>query len=325
MNRRAFAAVCALAAYCATGLFIIQGNERGIVRRFGQVVTNPDGGPDLLVGGLHYDLPWPFSRVDRVNLNEVRTLTLGSVELDETESSGFLRSANAINRAQFLTGDKNILNIQLGVQYRVSENHVFDYLYSSESPEAHLALTVESTAADLIAASGVDFVHPIGLSELRERLTTRTRELVAKHRLGVEIDEVAINAVYPPITVKPFFLDVSNARADKENHIHAARAYAEQKRAASEAEQKQIIDAAETYGREIVELAEGEAESFTRLIVELKRQEAEGIQSYADARRMALKRRYLDTMEDVLAKVAGKVFLDSGQQVDLTIFRDPKQ
>ncbi|MGE3314920.1 MAG: protease modulator HflK [Planctomycetaceae bacterium] len=324
MRRSIPALICLLVAYFATGFFVIQGNEKGLVRRWGKAQTNGDGEPNLLAGGLHYDLPWPIARVDRVNLNEVRTLTLGSIELDSSEGGGFLRSLNSIEQAQFLTGDKNILNVQIGVQYRVSEKKVLDYLYHSQSPERHLALLAESTAADLIASSGVDFVHPLGLGELRERLTSRVRQLSVEHRLGIEIDEVAVNAVYPPVLVKAYFLDVSNARADKENYIQTARAFAEQKLAASQAEQKQIIDSAESYRREIVDLAEGEAESFTRLVAELKRQEAEGLHTYAEARQMALKRRYLDTMEEVLGKVAGKVFLDSGQPVDLTILKNPK-
>jgi len=325
--KRTFAGLllAVVAGYLATGVFVVQGNERAIVRRLGRVVTTPAGEPRLLASGLHYDLPYPLARVDRVNLNEVRTLALGSVELDAVEDGAFLRTLNSINQSQFLTGDKNILNLQIGVQYRVSQAGVRQYLYASESPERHLALLVESTAADLIAASGVDFVHPLGLVQLREMLTTRVRALAEEHRLGIEVDEVAVNAVYPPVRVKSYFLDVSNARADKENYIHTARAYAEQRRAAADAERQSLIDEAETYRRDIVEQSRGEAESFARLIAEFQRQEAEGIQSYAQARQMALRRRYLDTMEEVLAKVAGKVLLDSGQQVDITIFRDPKQ
>lgn len=325
MSARRILLLAWLGAYVASGLFIVQGNEKGVVRRFGRVLTAPDGGARLLSSGLHFDLPWPFSAVDRINLNELRTLSIGSVELDAADANLFLRTLNSVNQSEFLTGDKNILNVQIGVQYRVSESGVLDYLYASQAPERHLSLLAESTAADLIAASGVDFVHPLGLGELRNRLTTRVRELAAQLKLGVEVDEVTVNAVYPPIRVKAYFLDVSNARADKENYIHTARAYAEQKRAASQAEQKRIVNEAEAYRRERIELAQGEAESFNRLIAEFQRQEAAGVQSYAAARQMALRRRYLDTMEEVLGKVAGKVFLGSGRQVDLTILRNPKE
>jgi len=325
MKRLGVALAFAAAAYVATGLFVVQGNEKGVVRRFGRIVTTPDGRAQLLGSGLHYDLPSPFSRVDRINLNEVHTLAIGSVELDAVDDGGFLRTLNSVNQSQFLTGDKNILHVQIGVQYRVSETGVIDYLFASESPQRRLEQLAEATAADLIAASGVDFVHPLGLGELRALLTARVRTLVERQRLGIEVDEVAVNAVYPPARVKAYFLDVANARADKENYIHAARAYADQRQSAARAEERQTLDEAQIYRRDLVEQARGEAESFGRLIAEFKRQEGQGVQTYAQARRMALRRMYVDTVEEIFSKVAGKVFLDSGQQVDLTIFRNPKE
>ncbi len=324
--KRWIIAVCVLvAAYLMTGWYVVQGNEKGVVRRFGRVLATAEGRPQLVGSGLHFDLPYPFSRVDRVKLNEVHTLTIGSVELDTAEEGGFLRTLNSLNQSQFLTGDKNILNVQIGVQYRVSETGAVRYLYASESPAKQLERLVEATAADMIASSGVDFVHPLGLGELREMLTARVRTLVSEHQLGIEVDEVAINAVYPPARVKSYFLDVANARADKENYIHAARTYAEQRQSAAQAENRQVLDEAEIYSRDLFENAQGQAESFTRVVAEFRRQETEGVQPYAQARRMALRRQYVDTLTEVLSKMAGKVFLDSGEKVDLTIFRNPKE
>jgi hypothetical protein len=113
MNRTRLAAILALAAYLSTGFYIVQGNEKGAVRRFGQVVTTPLGGVALKGSGLHYDLPWPFSQVDRINLNEIRTLSVGVAELDDVSTGAFLRAYEASDRSQFLTGDKNILLIIL--------------------------------------------------------------------------------------------------------------------------------------------------------------------------------------------------------------------
>ena len=60
--------VIGLLAYFASGLFIVRGNEQVLVRRFGKARL------PLVASGLRFDLPWPFVRLDRVNLNEVRTV-----------------------------------------------------------------------------------------------------------------------------------------------------------------------------------------------------------------------------------------------------------
>ena len=52
------AALCLV--YLATGMFIVRGNEQALVRRFGRAVL------PLKDSGLHYDLPWPLARIDRI-------------------------------------------------------------------------------------------------------------------------------------------------------------------------------------------------------------------------------------------------------------------
>ena len=88
--------VMAATALLSTGFFIVPANEKAIVRRFGRVISPPRA------SGLRYDLPWPLARVDRVNFNEVRTLSLGDIETD----SDFLMPTTVTRPATFLTGDK---------------------------------------------------------------------------------------------------------------------------------------------------------------------------------------------------------------------------
>ena len=317
--------ISVLLLYTGSGFFVVKANEKAVVRRFGKVQKRPDGSLLLKASGLHFDLPWPLATIDRVNLNEVRTLLIGISERDDFESSGLLTDAESSNPSQFLTGDKIILHLQINVQYRVSELGLYDFLYATQQAEQQLALLVESNAADLISRSGVDFVHPLGLGELRALMTSETRRLVNEHRLGIEVDEVTINSVYPPVRVKAYFLDVSNARADKAKFINTAYAYAEQRAAAARAETQQVLDQAEIYRQQQVESARGTADSFTKIVEQFKQQHQQGIHSYAEARQMAMNRLYIDSMEQILRQVAGKVLLDSGKPVDLTIFRDPKE
>ena len=122
--------VLLLAGYLCSGFYVVRGNEKASVRRFGKAqYTNV--GTDAGVGtislrnsGLYFDLPWPFVEVDRVNVSEVRTLTIGSAEADDIEGSQFLQAVDAARQSQFLSGDKNILNLQIRVHYRISEEHV---------------------------------------------------------------------------------------------------------------------------------------------------------------------------------------------------------
>src|SRR2546428_852366 len=92
-----------LIGYLLTGLTQVRPGERAVVRRFGKVVDKP--GPGLLVG-----LPYGMDRVDRVPVDLLRRVRVGfqpgTEQTDETTPAG-----------QLLTGDQNLVNVQVVVAY----------------------------------------------------------------------------------------------------------------------------------------------------------------------------------------------------------------
>ncbi|MFN0198144.1 MAG: protease modulator HflK [Planctomycetaceae bacterium] len=312
----------AMILYLATGFYVVRGNTQAVVRRCGRLVTHGDGQPRLVGSGLYFDLPWPFSTVDQVNIHELRTLTIGLPDLQEQEIGGMLQSPTLPGESQFLTGDKNIVHVQVAVQYRISETGVTQFLMENKAPELRLRLLGEAVATELIVRSGVDFVHPLGLSELRTRLTRRVREQAIASRLGVDIEDVSIVGVYPPVRVKSYFLDVANARAEKETMLLTAQTYGEERVTSAQAEARRISDESQARGNHLLQNSKAAAESFRKLIAQFQRAEDEGITTVAEARRMALKRRYAEVMGRVLKRATGQVIVDGDRPVDLMIWRN---
>lgn len=300
----------AVLAYLATGIHIIPANEQAVVRRFGRMVQ------PHLSSGLHVDLPWPLARIDRVNFNEIRTLSLGDAEAD----AAFLQPTSAARPLSYLTGDKNLLLLRITVQYRISQEHVAEWLYGSISPVERLQGLVETTAADLVSRSGVDFVHTQGLAELNNRLLRDVRH--EAQRIGCEVEQVTVDRADPPARVKAEFLDVSNARADMARAIQDARTYAEQKLAESQADARRSIDAAERDSRSKVSAAKGSADRFATLIAQIERDAETSNRTYADARQLTVNRLTIESLRDALSKSKLKIVMDGNRPIDLTL---PKQ
>jgi hypothetical protein len=61
------------------------------------------------------------------------------------------------------------------------------------------------------------------------------------------------------------------------------------------------------------------------MIDQFRDEERSDVQSYVQARRMALNRYYLETMREILKTVSTKVLLDSKEPADLTIFNRPER
>jgi len=313
-----------LGAWLLSGFYIVRGNQQGVVRRFGELVRNDEGRVEISSSGLRWDLPWPLAQVDRVNTHEVRTLTVGlpefGPELNQDAAADFLKNVDPAHQSQFLTGDRNILNLQVTVHYHVGD--IERFLFRESLPRIRLRSLVESLVADAVSRSGVDFVYVLGRNRLREVLL---HHLAASHlaeELGLVVDDVTVGAVYPPIQAKSEFLEVMNARAERQTHINNARAYQVKRSNESKAEANRVKLQADAYFSRSVAAAQGEAARFDLLVTQMQREAQSGTQDYAAARQLAMKRMYLETVQSIFSKVAAKIVIDSGQPVDLTILKE---
>lgn len=304
-------------SYAATGIYVVKGNEQALIRWFGKAR------PQLAGSGLRYALPWPMCRVNRVNLNETRTITIGLGDADEVDDSDFLKAPASSRQSEYLTGDKNILHLQISVQFRIEDARRF--LLEQENPERHLRFLTQSLVADAISRSGVDYVHPLGLTALRQLLTQEIRAACNLQNLGVYIEDVTLADVRPPVSVKQAFLDVSNARAEKERLLSEAQTNSERLVAQASAQASQLQDRAETHQAQQLSLASADASRFNALIDQFQAGTKSRAFSYQQTKDLARQRLYWTMLETVLPKLSRNVYLDGDKSVDLTIQRDRKR
>lgn len=105
-----------------SGIYVVQSDEAGIVRRFGSVVR------ESILPGMHYHLPWPIERVNKPKVRTIRRMMIG---YKQNETTNETESDSAI--IQRLTGDINIINLTILLQYSIKK--ASDYLFQTEKPE----------------------------------------------------------------------------------------------------------------------------------------------------------------------------------------------
>ena len=137
-----------------------------------------------------------------------------------------------------------------------------------------------------------------------------------------EVEQVTIDRADPPARVKAEFLDVSNARADCARSIHDAQSYAEQRRAESQADARQLTDSAEQARQAMVSAARGTADRFLALVEQLSRDATSSGRDYPASRLLTMNRLYLETLRDVLSRAKSKVILDGQYPADIVFPRD---
>jgi membrane protease subunit HflK len=222
-----------LVVYGLTGVVQVRPGERAVVRRFGRVLPyKPD--PGLWVG-----LPWGMDRVDRVVVDQVRSVTVGY----EDESAGDL----ALPPGQLLTGDHNLVNVQAIVYYTVRPDEVADFVVQGSRIDGLLTRLVEASMAEWVAARTVDAVLLEGKNALRADLLARLPGRLSDYRLGIEVQDVRVALIAPPSDVKDAFDNVARAQAEKATLLNKARQDARVRLEAGRADVFRIEQGAESF------------------------------------------------------------------------------
>ena len=268
-----------------SGIYIVDTGKQGVVLRFGAFseITSP---------GPHWRIPYPIDQVEVVDVEQRRFVEIGY------RSGGSGQSSVSVPReALMLTKDENIVNIQLAVQYQISDPR--RYLFDVRDPQAVLKQTAESAIREVIGTSKMDFV----LKEGRADVVSRTREVMQRmldaYNSGLLVSDVNLQDAQPPEEVQAAFSDAIKAREDKERFKNEAEAYANDIIPKARGGAARQMQEAEGYKESLIAKAEGEASRFTQLLTEYQR-----------APEVTRKRLYLETMESVLGRT-NKVIIDS--------------
>ncbi len=236
-----------------SGIYTVGPGEEGVVRQFGKHVSTTSP-------GLNYHLPSPFQTVDKVNMEEVRTAEIGF----RTVSSGSFRSLD--EEAHMLTGDENIVNAEVVVQYKVRD--AANYLFNIKNPEDVLHTATEVSLRSVVGSHTIDFVMIDGRSSVQDDVRGQLQQLLDDYNSGLLVTAVKLQYAGPPDQVKDAFDEVVRAREDKETLIREAEGYAADRVPKARGLAEQTILAATAYMEQRVLEAEGDATKFLKILKE---------------------------------------------------------
>jgi membrane protease subunit HflK len=238
------ALVAGVLLYLLTGVVQVRPGERAVVRRFGRLL---DEKPEA---GLWVGLPWGMDRVDRVEVDRVR-----SVSVVYEEDTG-------LPAGQLLTGDHNLVNVRVVLYYKVRPDEVGDYVVQSAQVPGVLQRVLEATAAEWVASRGVDEVLLVGKTGLRVDLIDRVRQRVEPYRLGVEVLDSRVEQIAPPDEVKDAFDSVARAQTQIATLRNRAEQEAGTRERLAEADRFRIDQSARAYAHARKLLADRDAKRF---------------------------------------------------------------
>ena len=264
--------IFALAAiiWLATGFYTVQPGEQAALRRLG--VFESVEGP-----GLHWFWPAPIGTKSIVAVEEVRRLELG------------LRGATPVlSESLMITGDENIVDAQLLVQYDIK--NVEQFLFRVVDPAgAVIKSAAETSLRQVVGQRNIDDVLTTEKEAVQEETRVLLQRLLDSYETGIRIREVKLQNVRAPVQVQDAFDDVVRAREDKDRIIRLARAYEADVLPKARGDAARVREAAEAFRQERIASATGQAERFLAILEEFKNSEE-----------VTRQRLYLEAMEEIL-------------------------
>ncbi len=253
--------------------YFVEQGEEGVVVRFGKYVRSAQPGP-------HLKLPSPIEHAYTPNVDKVRVTEIGFRKTRSGQMKDFP------HESLMLTGDQNIVDIDLVVQWKIYDAK--DFLFNVREPIKAVHNAAETTLRGIIGQHIIDEVLTTGRTDIQIQLKKSMQDLLDTYNAGIEITQTQLKDVDPPDQVVAAFNDVTSAKEDKERMIHEAEGYRNAIIPEARGKSAQVVRKAEAYNQEVIKKAEGDVSRFLQQY-----------QEYKKAPEITRKRIYLETMEEV--------------------------
>jgi len=272
--------VLIIAIWVLTGVYIVNPNEEGVIRRWGKY--------RLSVGpGIYYHIPWPVERVDKPKITKIEKIEIGYRTIREGPPAVY---KPVEEESLMLTGDMNIVELWFIVQYRIKDAR--DYLFNVRNVKKTIKDAAEASMRQIIGDRGIDEALTIGKEEIQDKTEEKLQQILDLYKSGIDIVTVKLQDVHAPGEVKKAFEAVASAKEARERLVNEALGKYNEQIPKAKGEAEKTIREAEAYAVQRIKEAEGNAHRFLARLKEYKK-----------AKSVTKDRLYLETMEDILPEI----------------------
>ncbi|WFM72328.1 FtsH protease activity modulator HflK [Halomonas sp. CKK8] len=227
--------VVALAIWAASGFYLVDQSERGVVLRFGEF-------QEVVTPGLQWNPPL-IDDVRMVNVTRVRSVT-------QTQS--------------MLTQDENIVSVEISAQYQVAEPR--DYVLNVRDPELSLENALDSALRHVVGGTDMIDILTSGREILGSSVASRLQSYLDSYGTGILLQTLNVESTAPPDAVQDAFDDVIRAREDRQRTINQGIAYANSIIPEAQGQAQRLVEQGQGYRESVVAEARGQASRFNALL-----------------------------------------------------------
>ncbi len=275
-----------VALWLGSGLYRVEPDEQGVVLRFGAY-------QGLTLSGLRWHIPWPIERVllpavTRINRTEIgfRSGASGGRIESGQDSAG----RDVLAESLMLTGDENIIDIDVAVFWRIRGNEAYKFLFNASQPQDLVRGVAESSMREVIGRTPITPALGPARAQIESDVLHLTQENLDRYQVGIEITGVQLQKVDPPTAVIESFRDVQRASTDAERMRNEAESFHNDIVPRARGDAARLLAEAQGVKQATIAEATGQSQRFDVVLA-----------AYRQAKDITLRRMYIDAMQNALS------------------------
>jgi len=188
-----------------TSTHSISPGQRGVVTQFGRYSRT-------LGPGVSFTLPSPVERVKKIDVENIRTIDMGSEGGDDL----------------MLTGDQNLIDLAYSVRWNIRTPEL--YLFQMAQPDETIREVAESAMRAVVSQVTLNDAMGDRRAEIEAQAAQNMQRILDSYRSGITVQGIAIKQADPPDAVNDAFKQVTAAQQQAQSYINSANAYSLQLR-----------------------------------------------------------------------------------------------
>lgn len=281
--------LCIAVAAGFSSFYVVDETQNAVVTRLGKYT-------ETVGSGLHFKLPFGIDKHYTVPVKVIQTEQFGFKTIKSGRNNEYKN--NISSESTMLTGDLNIVDVEWIIQYRIVDPK--QWLFGVLEKKQTIRDISRSVINTLVGDRAILDIMGNQRSSIQDLAQEMMNENFKQLGLGINVITVQLQNIVPPSGVQDAFEDVNKAIQDMNRLINEGKeAYnAEIPKAQGEADK--MIQVAEGYAAERVNMAKGDVARYNSVYEEYKK-----------APKITKERIYLETMDEIFGSEKKPELIDS--------------
>jgi len=269
--------------YASTCIYTIGPSQEGIAERFGKPVNHKKA----IQPGIHLKFPWPVDKIIKIDSKIIRTKSIGNIT--DEGSFALLWTKKHGTETAFISGDNNFFYPYLVIHYRIKD--VFKYTYDHIDPETVLDSVANQVISNIFSKRTFYEIVTSYRKRFEPDMAKIIQDKLDRLDSGLEVININMKDVHPPIFISSSFEEVIAAYQKKEGMINQALGYKNESIPQARGTRAKLLKQAQSYVIDKTKTANGVA---LRFIMQLE--------EYQKSQDVITKKMYFDFVKEALSK-----------------------